>query len=101
MADKTISLFCSAGMSTSLLVSKMKKVATAKGVDYDIEAFPASDLSHQGPKADVILLGPQVRYMESQTKKDFPDKPVAVIDMRSYGMMDGDKVLTQAEGLMK
>ena len=35
---KNITLFCSAGMSTSLLVNKMKEAAAAKGVDYNIAA---------------------------------------------------------------
>ncbi|KAF5438256.1 PTS sugar transporter subunit IIB, partial [Pediococcus sp. EKM202D] len=33
MAEKTIMLVCAAGMSTSLLVSKMQKAAEAEGVD--------------------------------------------------------------------
>ena len=36
MAKKTIMLVCSAGMSTSLLVTKMQKAAEAKGMDADI-----------------------------------------------------------------
>lgn len=34
MADKIIALACAAGMSTSLLVSKMQKAAADKGLDY-------------------------------------------------------------------
>ena len=33
MAKKTIMLVCSAGMSTSLLVTKMQKAAEAKGME--------------------------------------------------------------------
>ena len=36
MAEKTIMLCCAAGMSTSLLVSKMQKAAEAQGVDAEI-----------------------------------------------------------------
>ena len=43
MAKKTIMLVCSAGMSTSLLVTKMQKAAEAKGIDSDIFAVSASD----------------------------------------------------------
>ena len=35
-------LVCSAGMSTSLLVTKMQKAAEAKGMDADIFAVSAS-----------------------------------------------------------
>ena len=43
MADKTIMLVCSAGMSTSLLVTKMEKAAEARGLDAEIFAVSASE----------------------------------------------------------
>lgn len=92
----TIYLFCSAGMSTSLLVTKMQKEATARGLEFEIEAFPESTVGTNGPKADVLLLGPQIRFKEASIKKQFPDKPVAAIDMRAYGMVDGAAVLDTA-----
>ena len=38
MTKKTIMLVCSAGMSTSLLVTKMQKAAEEQGIDTDIFA---------------------------------------------------------------
>lgn len=92
----TIYLFCSAGMSTSLLVTKMQKEADARGFECHIEAFPESTVTANGSKADVILLGPQIRFKEAAIKKQFADKPVASIDMRAYGMVDGAAVLDSA-----
>ncbi len=48
------------------------------------------------------MLGPQVRFMESQfaAKVAGTNIPMAVIDMRAYGMMDGEKVLRQALALI-
>ncbi len=92
----TIYLFCSAGMSTSLLVSKMQKEASARGLDYKIEAFPEATVGSNGEHADVILLGPQIRFKEASIKGQFPNKPVAAIDMRAYGMVDGAAVLDTA-----
>lgn len=43
MAEKTIMLCCAAGMSTSLLVSKMQASAKEQGLDYEIFATAASD----------------------------------------------------------
>ncbi len=59
MADKTIMLACSAGMSTSLLVSKMQKAAEAAGKDYKIFATSASDIDNQleNGSVDVLMLG--------------------------------------------
>ncbi|MFC6314047.1 PTS sugar transporter subunit IIB [Lapidilactobacillus achengensis] len=104
MAEKTIMLVCSAGMSTSLLVSKMQKAAAAKGIEANIFATAAGDADNALASNDVnvLLLGPQVRYMLKQFQDKVAGKniPVEVIDMRSYGMMDGDAVLAQAEKLM-
>jgi len=41
MAKKTIMLVCSAGMSTSLLVTKMQKAAEDRGMEADIFAVSA------------------------------------------------------------
>ena len=94
----TIRLFCSAGMSTSLLVNKMKAAATAKGVEADIAAFPESTMEENSVGADVVFLGPQVRFMLKKTQKLLAPKniPVAVIDMRDYGLMNGEAVLDNA-----
>ncbi|MCI3027742.1 PTS sugar transporter subunit IIB [Desemzia incerta] len=97
MAEKTIMLVCAAGMSTSLLVSKMEKAAAAKGLDAEIFAVSASEAdAHLANKnVDVLLLGPQVRFMKSQFEKKVADKniPVDIINMQDYGMMNGEKVL--------
>lgn len=91
-----ILLVCSAGMSTSLMVNKMKEAAANKGVEAEIWAVADAEASTNIEKADVMLLGPQVRFLESKMKQVAGSKPVAVIDMLAYGQMDGEKVLNQA-----
>ena len=99
MEKKVIMLACAAGMSTSLLVSKMQKAATEKGFDAAAEAQDYVEKQH----VDVVLLGPQVRFMEADFKKKMEPKgiPVGVIPMADYGMMNGAKVLEFADTLMK
>ena len=96
-----ILLVCSAGMSTSLLVTRMLDYAKEKQINVHIEAHPVGDVESYGQDADVILLGPQVRSQLSHIKSLFPEKPVEVIDMRDYGMMDGQKVLNHVLEMMK
>lgn len=102
---KTIMLVCSAGMSTSLLVTKMEKAAEEKGLDADIFAVSASEADQQieTKKVDVLLLGPQVRFMKAQFEKKLEPKniPLDVIDMKDYGMMNGEKVLDVALKLIE
>ena len=73
---KKILLVCNAGMSTSMLVAKMKK------------------------EANIVLLGPQIRYELENVKKLAGSVPVEAIDMRDYGMMNGEKVLKHAMEVM-
>lgn len=93
-------LVCSAGMSTSLMVTKMKDSAKAKGIEAEIWAVSESEAIDNLQNADVLLLGPQVRFLESKMKGLAGDKPVAVIDMQAYGTMNGEKVLEQALNLL-
>ena len=94
---KNILLICSAGMSTSMLVNKMKAAATEMGVEANIWAIGDADKSENLPKADIVLLGPQVRFMLKSIEKMVDGKkPVMVIEMAAYGSMNGKKVLETA-----
>ncbi len=97
---KKIVLLCNQGMSTSALVMKMREVAERNNLDYDIQAYSVDSAETTAKDADVILLGPQIRYKKTEVQKQFPDKPVDVIDMAVYGMLDGKKVVIQARKLM-
>ena len=101
MEKKTIMLACAAGMSTSLLVSKMQKAAEEQGVDAEIFAVAAAEAPDYAEKQhiDVVLLG----FMEADFKKKMEPKgiPVGVIPMADYGMMNGAKVLDFANQLME
>lgn len=104
MADKTIMLACAAGMSTSLLVKKMQEAAKTQGIDAEIFAVSASEVDDNVEKKsiDVVMLGPQVRFMKDDITRKLEPKgiPVAVIDMADYGMMKGEKVLATALSLL-
>ncbi|WP_038026293.1 PTS sugar transporter subunit IIB [Tetragenococcus muriaticus] len=98
-------LVCSAGMSTSLLVTKMQKAADDKGMEAEIFACSSSeaDQNLENRSVDVLLLGPQVRFMKGDFEKRLAPKgiPLDVINMSDYGMMNGENVLQQAENLME
>ena len=91
---KKIYLFCSAGMSTSMLASNMQSVAFSHN---KLEEIIEKDTP------DCILLGPQVKYMYEETVEQFGNTgiPIAVIDQADYGMMNGEKVLKSAIKLIK
>ncbi|BBH27411.1 PTS sugar transporter subunit IIB [Intestinibaculum porci] len=91
-----IMLCCGAGMSSSLLVTKMQQAASDMNEDVEIWANPISEVVEH-PEVDVILLGPQIQYAQKSTQKIVgKDIPVINIDFRSYGRMDGASVLKAA-----
>lgn len=97
-----IMLACAMGMSTSILVQKMKDSALEQGKDYKIWAVDLSQVEHEKGNFDVVLLGPQVMSSLRKVTRVVDDTaPVAVIDMASYGRIDGAAVLKQAETLIE
>lgn len=102
---KKIYLFCSAGMSTSLLANKMQECANGYKIPVEVKAFPHSEIDNivKTFSPDCILLGPQVKYMYNEIKSKFETEslPVSVIDMTDYGTMNGEKVLKTAIKLIK
>lgn len=93
-----ILLFCNAGMSTSMLVTKMRKEAASKNIDAVITAYPEAQMSRYIGEADVVLLGPQIRYVLPKAKVlcEKNSVPIDMINSADYGMMNGAKVLQQA-----
>lgn len=92
---KRIILVCSAGMSTSILVEKMKEEAKKQEIEVKIEAKANGGLEQFRGEWDVCLVGPQIRFAKNQVQKAL-EIPTEVIDMRVYGMGDGAGALEQA-----
>ncbi len=90
---KNLYLFCSAGMSSSVIAKKMQDLANEKNINVKISYFPESKIDEKSTEADLILLSPQIRYREPDIKKNYPNKPYYVIDMIDYGMLKADNIL--------
>ena len=90
---RKIVLLCALGMSTSILVRKMNEAAAELDYDCSVEAHPIVEAVNQCSDADIILLGPQVRFNQASIQNSLPDKPIEVIDMRLYGTMNGKAII--------
>lgn len=95
---KNILLACSAGMSTSLLVSKMEATAESKGIEVNIWAVSQDKAPKEMEKADVLLIGPQMRFLKKKfaVVAEEVGIPLEVIDSMAYGRLDGEAVLNRA-----
>jgi PTS system cellobiose-specific IIB component len=88
------------GMSTSLMVNKMKAAAKEEGYDCDINAYALQKAEEIIPSADILLIGPQISYELDRLRNTYPDKKIEAINMMDYGRMDGVKVLHQVKNVL-
>ncbi|TDT51903.1 PTS sugar transporter subunit IIB [Fonticella tunisiensis] len=97
-----ILLCCAAGMSTSLLVQKMEAEAKNMGLDAKIWAVSVDEIRNHIDKADVLLVGPQIRYKLASLKELGKEKgiPVEMINTVDYGTLNGKNVVNFALKLL-
>jgi len=92
-------LFCSAGMSTSLLAAAMVKAASDHNLDIEIKAFSEKIAGQvvQDHNPEVMMLGPQVKFLFEDYKKRFgDDRVVMMINQTDYAIANGAAVLKSA-----
>lgn len=95
-----ILLCCNAGMSSSILVSKIKEAGKNRGMDITIKAVANSLIKDEVGKWDVCLVGPQLIYAVPSIRQQL-NIPVDSVEPRCYALADGDQALDFAISLMK
>lgn len=95
-----ILLCCNAGMSSSILVSKIRAAGEKRNLDIIIKAVASSSIKDEVGKWDVCLVGPQLVYAVESIKEQL-NIPVASVEPRVYALADGDKALDFAMSLKK
>ena len=93
-----IVLVCAGGVSTSMMVARMKKAAKNMGLNANIIAMGADEFVDENITCDILLIAPQISYQYAEIKNQFSDqiKVIEMIDKKDYGTMDGEKVLKEA-----
>lgn len=79
------------GLSTGILVSRMKRIAQEIEIPCKISACSISR-TDDAWDADCVLLGPQVAYQAKTIRKRWPEKPVFIIDQKDFSAMDAKKL---------
>jgi PTS system cellobiose-specific IIB component len=90
-------------MSTSLLMKKMIAEAEQRGLPVEINALASRNSIEQVGHYQVVLLGPQVKYMQQDLQKQADKYGIRVepINMMDYGMQKGGAVLDFALSLIE
>lgn len=95
-----ILLACSAGMSTSLLEKSIRDYMVANNIEGTVTAQGSEQAKGMIQDFDIVLLGPQVRFMLNQFKSMAGDIPVEIIPPADYAMAKGENVFKFAEKLL-
>lgn len=93
-----ILVVCNAGMSSSILVQKVRNYGKTIGEEVHIKSESSSFLSSEVGKWDVCLVGPQLMFAVEQVKSILKI-PTEVVDMRIYAVADGKGAFEQAKKL--
>ncbi len=94
-----ILLCCNAGMSSSILVSKIQAAAAKRGEEVTVAAVASSAVKQEVGKWDCCLVGPQLIFAVDTVKAQL-NIPVASIEPRVYAMADGDAALDFAKKIV-
>ena len=95
-----ILLVCNAGMSSSIVVDKIKEAASQNHDDVIVSATSTKGIDEEIGKWDICLLGPQISYAAQRVKRVL-GIPVLAIPPKDYAMGDGQKVLELAKKIYR
>lgn len=93
-----ILLVCAGGMSTSILMQKMKKYWADNGEELQIEAVGVGSYVENAPNYDIILVGPQIAYRLKEIQ-ELGGLPAAAIGSLEYAIGDCPKIMKLAKDL--
>lgn len=90
-------MVCSGGMSSALVVDKVKEEAEKDGLSLDMVAVGTTEFENELKNYDLGLVAPQVKHRFSKLQKvgEEVDIPVALIEPMNYTPMGGRKILNQ------
>lgn len=88
-----IMLVCAGGMSTGILMNKMKKWAKDQGKDLEVKAYGIGEYEQHYTEYQCILLGPQISYKEKEIKAAVGNMPVSQINSMDYALGNVENIM--------
>ena len=89
-------LVCAGGLSTSLLMKKMKTFWEEKGTDLNVDACSLAEYKNRCQDFDIILVGPQISYHLDDIRRD-SGLPCEAIDSTDYALGRCSNIYAQTE----
>lgn len=91
---------CNAGMSSSILMKKIKEYALSQNEEIQIEACSMASIKDEVDKWDICLVGPQVGYAKNTIEKQL-NIPVLAVNPRAYALADGKGAYEEAKKILE
>ncbi|WP_248621444.1 PTS sugar transporter subunit IIB [Enterococcus cecorum] len=98
MEQMNILLVCAGGMSTGILMKKMEKYWSDKGIGLNIKAVGLSEYQDIYQNFDIVMVGPQVSYRLKEIKEN-TQLPCEAIQSFDYAVANCDNIMKLAEKL--
>lgn len=95
-----ILVVCNAGMSSSILVKKIKEYAQSQGIEAVVQAVSSASVSDEVGNWDVCLVAPQIMYAVDEIKGKL-NIPTQAVEMRTYAIADGKAAFEQINNMLK
>ena len=78
MTMRHLTLICMAGISTSLLVNKMKRLIRNENLEIAVTAMSERAFQGYTGQTDVLLLGPQLGHRFESLKEQYESKGIRI-----------------------
>lgn len=90
-------LACAGGLSTSMVMTQIKKAAKEKGIEVYVDATSVDAVASMIQGVDILLLGPQMSHAKGDMEKRYGNTcKIMVMDILDYGRMNGESILNKA-----
>lgn len=95
-------LVCAGGMSTSIVMKKMRAYAEKQGIEgFEVAATGVGEFREVVDGYDVVLLGPQISYKRDDIVAGAgPNRPVDVIAPADYAIANCEHIFAQIDRLL-
>ena len=96
-----ILLSCSGGLTTSYFADKMNEACQLLNLNFEVSAIGYNELYNVGNDYDVIMLAPQISYVEAKVQEILKDQIILKIPPQVFAKYDVGKMITMIHDALK
>jgi cellobiose PTS system EIIB component len=98
----TILVVCGAGASSTFLASRIRKLASERGLDLTAKASSTEELAVRLPDAGLLLVGPHLEgsFAELETRAAELHIPASLLPSTAFGPTGAEDALARAVSLL-